>query len=77
MSQSVAHKLPADDAVFERSNLAAEVIERRDTLGAWGVEAIDNADDGSIFMAVFYGPDAHHLAVEYATAKYANVTIRQ
>ena len=72
MSQSSAKRSePPYTGSMERSELVAEVVERKDTPGAWGVEAINPSGDGEIFMAVFYGPDAHNLALEYAGAKYS------
>ena len=56
--------------MMEQVNLKAEIVERRDTPGAWGVEAIDYAGDGSIYMAVFSGPSAKERALEYARTKY-------
>ena len=53
--------------------LDVEVVERRDTPGAWAVEAINSAGDGEIYMAVFSGPAAKDRAVEYATLKYGHV----
>ena len=55
---------------MRRINLVAEVYERRNDPGAWGVEAIDAEADGIIQMAVFSGPDAQSRALEYADAKY-------
>ena len=60
----------SEDEFLVRSSLTAEVAERKDTPGAWGVEAIDIAGDGEIYMAVFSGPRAEDLAMEYALAKY-------
>ena len=59
-----------------RSPLTAEVVERNDTPGTWGVEAINMAGDGEIYMTVFSGPGARDRAIEYATAKYADVQVR-
>jgi len=60
---------------IKRKTIPAEVVKRNDTPAAWGVEAINESSDGEIYMAVFYGPGAYDLAVEYATAKYTNVRI--
>ena len=60
----------SEDEFMIRSLLTAEVVERKDTPGAWGVEAIDIAGDGEIYMAVFSGPNAEDHAKEYALAKY-------
>lgn len=46
------------------------VEERKDQPGAWTVEAIDHAQDGSIYQAIFIGPDAQKRAKEYAKFKY-------
>ena len=58
-----------------KSDLVAEVVERRDAPGCWGVEAIDAAGDGQIYMALFSGPDARDLAIEYAMAKHAECRV--
>ena len=76
MTSSAARKIDDDGQFVVRSALAAEVVERADTSDAWGVEAINTSDDGEIYMAVFYGPDAKDLAVEYAGVKYASFQIR-
>ena len=60
---------------IERSPLTAEVVERNDSPGAWGVEAININGDGEIYMAVFYGPEAKALAIEYAEAKYSGARV--
>jgi hypothetical protein len=52
------------------NGLDIEVVDRKDTPGAWSVEAIDNEGDGSIFQAIFIGPDAQERAKEYAQLKY-------
>lgn len=48
--------------------LSVEVVERKDAPGAWTVEATD--EDGSIFQAIFAGPEARERAEEYARFKY-------
>ncbi len=55
--------------------LDVEVVERRDTPGAWAVEAINSAGDGEIYMAVFSGPAAEDRAVEYAAMKYGHAVV--
>ena len=45
------------------------IAERRDTSGAWTVEAID-PEDGAIEQAIFIGPEAEQRAREYAAWKY-------
>ena len=60
----------SEDEFMVRSLLPAEVVERKDTPGAWGVEAIDVAGDGECYVAVFSGPRAKELAREYALTKY-------
>lgn len=62
---------------IEVSPLNAEVVKRRDTPGAWGVEAIDIGGDGQCFVTIFAGPQARERAVEYAHVKYASVRVRQ
>lgn len=44
------------------------VAPRRDSDGAWNVEAID--DDGSVEQAIFVGPDAEKRARRYAEHQY-------
>lgn len=44
------------------------IEERRDTPGAWTVEAIGS--DGEIYQAIFLGPQAERRAHEYARLKY-------
>ena len=56
----------------DMAELDIEVVERRDTPGAWVVEAINAAGDGEIYMAVFSGPAAKDRAVEYASMKYGH-----
>lgn len=51
-------------------NLEIEVVERKDTPGAWAVEAINSEGDGEIYMAIFSGPLAKNRAIEYAYMKY-------
>ena len=46
------------------------VVERRDTPGAWAVEAINYSGDGEVYLTVFTGPDARARAKEYAQFKY-------
>lgn len=53
---------------MNRSDLNAEVVERINNPGAFGVEAID--EDGSVYMAIFTGPHAQARASEYAEAKF-------
>lgn len=57
-----------DDA--QSDGLEVEVVERRDTLGAWAVEAINTPGDGEVYIAVFTGPMAKERAEEYADLKY-------
>ena len=60
---------------MEQSKLEAEIIERRDAPNTWGVEAIDRAGDGDIYMAIFSGPYAQARAVEYASTKFKSFTL--
>ncbi len=53
---------------MNKQTLTAEVVERKDSPGTWGVEAIGS--DGEIYMAVFSGPLAKERAQEYAHTKY-------
>ena len=57
--------------------LEVEVVERRDTPGAWGVEAINAIGDGEIYMAIFSGPQAKERAIEYADMKYGEYRLAQ
>jgi hypothetical protein len=57
---------------MEQMNLKAEVVERKDSPGSWGVEAIDSAGDGAIYMAIFSGPEAKERAMEYARSKFGS-----
>ncbi len=57
---------------MKKVSLIAEVAERKDSPGSWGVEAIDDGTgDGSVMMAIFSGPGARDRAEEYANAKFA------
>lgn len=64
MAPQAATKLDRD------ADLQVEVVERRDTPGAWAVEAININGDGECYLAVFSGPDAPARAAEYASMKY-------
>ncbi|HUF55810.1 MAG TPA: hypothetical protein VMM55_04540 [Thermohalobaculum sp.] len=57
---------------FRRSEAEMDVsiVERKDTPGAWSVEAIEVDGDGDVFQAIFLGPGAKERAEEYATIKY-------
>ena len=52
------------------TDMQVEVVERRDTPGAWSVEAINITGDGEVYLAVFSGPAANARASEYAAMKY-------
>ena len=54
----------------ERPKMQVEVVERKDALGIWTVEAIDTEGDGAIYQAMFAGPEAYERAVEYAQFKF-------
>lgn len=54
----------------DSNHMQVEVVERRDTPGAWSVEAIDHGSEGEVYLAVFSGPDAQGRAHEYARTKY-------
>jgi hypothetical protein len=47
---------------------SVEIAERKDAVGAWTVEAID--DDGSIEQAIFAGPKSRERAEAYARFQY-------
>lgn len=51
-----------------------EVVERKDSPGDWGVEAIDFDGDGECFMAIFSGPQARERAIDYASWKFPKST---
>jgi hypothetical protein len=70
---AVARKMRGDSVA--KMDIPAEVVERKDAPGAWGVEAIDHGRDGSIYMAIFSGPDARDRAVEYAALKFSRVEL--
>jgi hypothetical protein len=50
--------------------LEVSVFERKGQPGVWTVEAIDVVGDGSIYQAIFIGPQAKDRATEYARMKY-------
>lgn len=50
--------------------MEVNVEERKDAPRAWTVEAIDMANDGDIYQAIFIGPQARERAEEYAKYKY-------
>jgi hypothetical protein len=52
---------------MRKAHLTHEVAESKDYPGQWHVEAVD--DDGSVFVAVFSGPQARERAAEYADWK--------
>ncbi len=51
------------------SGMRYQIAEWRETPGGWTVEAI--GDDGEIYQAFFYGPEAKERAEEYAAFKSA------
>jgi hypothetical protein len=53
---------------METIMLSVEVFERKGSPGVWSVEAIGS--DGEIYQALFVGPEARALAIEYAAFKY-------
>ena len=65
MRSNLARKDDKDHAGLEVS-----VIERKGEPGVWTVEAIDVIGDGSIYQAIFAGPQAQERATEYARMKY-------
>lgn len=54
------------------TGLVAEVVERKDAPGVWSVEAVDDASEGAVYSAVFYGPQSKERAEEYAHMKYSD-----
>lgn len=46
-----------------------EVVQDRQTFGAWRVEAIAENSEGECYVAVFTGPDSEARAREYAQWK--------
>lgn len=54
-----------DDAQRE---IFVEVAEVQQASGIWTVEAIDGS--GTIYQAIFVGPEARERAIEYASFKY-------
>ena len=53
-----------------------EVIQDRETQGAWRVEAINFDGDGEAYVTIFSGPDAESRAYEYAEFKN-NARVRE
>ena len=47
---------------------AIQLSERKNAPGEWGVEHINMAGDGEIYMAIFSGPDAKARAKNYIEA---------
>ena len=56
--------------IDEAQGLTVKVIERRNAPGEWGVEAINMAGDGEVYITIFSGPSAKARAAEYAEIKY-------
>jgi hypothetical protein len=63
-------KFAANQPSSRYDGFKISVAERNDEAGAWTVEAIDMADDGDIYQAIFYGKEAEKRAHEYARFKY-------
>lgn len=63
--------LPFSVRPFE-NRLEIAVVEREGGPGVWTVEAIDMANDGAIYQAIFCGPDAEQRAREYRDFKYGS-----
>lgn len=64
----------ADMDIGDRSPLRADVYPRDSEPTSWAVEAANTKGDGEVYLTVFYGPDSRPRALEYACAKYADVT---
>jgi hypothetical protein len=64
MTNNAALKLEEQEV----ENYSVEVAERKDSPGAWTVEAIDN--DGGIEQAIFAGPKARERAEAYSRFQY-------
>ncbi len=62
---------------MEQSPITAVVLRGDTRPVSWRVEAIDDAQDGSIYVTIFFGPHAKERAAEYAKSKYQGVEIRQ
>lgn len=52
-----------------------EVAQSRNLQDEWRVEAIDDAIDGAVHVTLFYGPQAHTRAHEYAEWKNRELNI--
>ena len=50
--------------------LEISVVKRSDVPETWTVEAVETDGDGSVYQAMFIGPDAEARAHEYRTFKY-------
>lgn len=46
-----------------------EVVQSKEYLGEWRVEAIDYAGEGEVYLAIFSGPGAQARAEQYAAFK--------
>ena len=53
------------------NNLRYELVQCEGSVNVWRVEAIDEENEGVIYMALFSGPDARAKAQEYAAWKSA------
>jgi len=50
-----------------------EIAESKQSPGEWRVEAINHQEDGEVYGAIFFGPDAKTRAEEYAAWKSAQI----
>jgi hypothetical protein len=66
MQNNAARKMDHSESSVD--GYSVEIAERKDAVGAWTVEAID--DDGSIEQAIFAGPKARERADAYARFQY-------
>lgn len=56
---------------MSKTNLRYELVQCEGSVNVWRVEAIDEENEGVIYMALFSGPDARAKAQEYAAWKSA------
>jgi hypothetical protein len=58
---------------FSKGEMEAVISECSDARGGWKVEAVRVGDGGEPMVAIFFGPQAHERASEYASAKFIAV----
>lgn len=63
---------PQDNTIV-RAKLSADVYKRASNPDEWAVEAVDDTDDGTVYVALFSGPFAKDRALEYSAAAFDEV----